>query len=218
MRCVKIPLLQDRRMLIWLKVSIGLLTASISIWWKSWVTISLEKLVAAFAQHLPANNRLDILDAGCGTGLCGPYLRPFARSLTGVDLADKMLDRAKDRALVRHAYLRGEITAYLNRCPGTFDAIIAADVIIYFGDLVPLATALWQSLRPNGLLAFSTESAISPGHHLLTSGRFAHSVDYIRSVFAGSFTELTVEETQVRLEAERQVAGNLFVFARNDSR
>ena len=32
---------------------------------------------------------LDALDAGCGTGLCGPPLRPLARSLTGVDLSPR---------------------------------------------------------------------------------------------------------------------------------
>ena len=29
---------------------------------------------------------LDVLDAGCGTGLCGPLVKPYARSLVGVAL------------------------------------------------------------------------------------------------------------------------------------
>ena len=29
--------------------------------------------------------QLDVLDAGCGTGLCGPLLAPYARRLVGVD-------------------------------------------------------------------------------------------------------------------------------------
>ena len=42
-----------------------------------------------------------ILDVGCGTGLCGPHLRPFARRLVGVDLSAGMLDRARQRGLRR---------------------------------------------------------------------------------------------------------------------
>src|SRR5260370_26931297 len=37
---------------------------------------------------------LEVLDAGCGTGLCGPLLRPYARRLVGVDLSSAMLQRA----------------------------------------------------------------------------------------------------------------------------
>jgi predicted TPR repeat methyltransferase len=35
---------------------------------------------------LEQSNRLDVLDAGCGTGLCGAIVAPYARRLVGVDL------------------------------------------------------------------------------------------------------------------------------------
>ena len=35
-----------------------------------------------------------ILDAGCGTGLCGPLLRPLASRLDGVDLSEKVVELA----------------------------------------------------------------------------------------------------------------------------
>src|SRR5262249_4785687 len=31
----------------------------------------------------------DILDLGCGTGLCGTVFKPFAKSLAGIDLSEK---------------------------------------------------------------------------------------------------------------------------------
>ncbi len=34
-----------------------------------------------------ASKSLDVLDAGCGTGLCGPLIAPYARRLVGVDLS-----------------------------------------------------------------------------------------------------------------------------------
>ncbi|MEO7055915.1 MAG: tetratricopeptide repeat protein, partial [Caldimonas sp.] len=38
---------------------------------------------------------LDVVDLGCGTGLCGPLLKPWARSLTGMDLSPKMVEEAR---------------------------------------------------------------------------------------------------------------------------
>jgi predicted TPR repeat methyltransferase len=52
-------------------------------------------VVEALSKLLPEQNAdLDILDAGCGTGLCGLLLRPYARNLVGVDLSSKMLKKA----------------------------------------------------------------------------------------------------------------------------
>ena len=45
---------------------------------------------------LPSASRPRILDAGCGTGLCGPLLRPLAARLVGVDLSEKMVELARD--------------------------------------------------------------------------------------------------------------------------
>jgi len=40
-----------------------------------------------------------VLDAGCGTGLCGPILRPYAAGLVGVDLSEGMLKVAAEAPL-----------------------------------------------------------------------------------------------------------------------
>lgn len=55
---------------------------------------SAQKL--ASLRGAPTDHRR-ILDAGCGTGLCGPLLRPFASHLTGVDLSPRMVEKAHDR-------------------------------------------------------------------------------------------------------------------------
>ena len=51
----------------------------------------------------PAAKALDVLDAGCGTGLCGPLVAPYARRLTGVDLSARMLAQAAGPAGLRRA-------------------------------------------------------------------------------------------------------------------
>src|SRR4051794_19501937 len=77
---------------------------------------------------------LDVLDAGCGTGLCGPLVAPYARRLVGVDLSAGMLAEARHRE-VYDELVRGELTAYLRRAAGAFDVIVSADTLVYFGPL-----------------------------------------------------------------------------------
>ena len=47
-----------------------------------------------------------MLDLGCGTGLTGASMTDLAREITGVDLAEAMLDEAHERGLLRRALCR----------------------------------------------------------------------------------------------------------------
>ena len=53
---------------------------------------------------------LEVLDAGCGTGLAAPLLGPYARRLVGVDLSGAMLEQA--RALPQYDELVEELTKF----------------------------------------------------------------------------------------------------------
>ena len=74
------------------------------------------ELLQALVQHagLPQDQPLDVLDAGCGTGLCGEWLRTTARRLVGVDLSEGMLAQAKARRMLRRT-ARGRIDPPLTR-------------------------------------------------------------------------------------------------------
>ena len=64
-----------------------------------------------------ASRSLDVVDAGCGTGLCGQLVAPYARRLVGVDLSEAMLARARERN-VYDELVKRELTAYLQDSPG----------------------------------------------------------------------------------------------------
>src|SRR5258708_4832223 len=83
---------------------------------------------------LESRSALAVLDLGCGTGLCGPLLRPIARSLVGVDLSPNMLSKAAARAVYDQLNC-GELTGWLAQCAQRFDLAVAADVLCYFCDL-----------------------------------------------------------------------------------
>lgn len=92
------------------------------------------QLVAqAMAQALgQASASRDIVDLGCGTGLCGPLVRPWARHLAGCDLSTGMLRRARQRR-VYDVLHKAELVHYLVTQPGAFDVIICADTLCYLG-------------------------------------------------------------------------------------
>ena len=155
---------------------------------------------------------LDVLDAGCGTGLCGPLVRPRARKLTGVDLSSKMVDKAR----LRNVYddlIVGELTAYLKSSPRAFDLVIAADTLNYFGDLQPVFLAAGKSLRPNGHLIFTVEEAAEDplqeaGFHLQPHGRFCHQESYVRESLHNAGLKVAALATDtLRMENGQPVRG-----------
>ena len=77
---------------------------------------------------------VNVLDLGCGTGLCGPLFQPMARRIVGVDLSCKMLAKAAARGCYQQLNL-AELSAFLRGCTEQFDLVLAADVLCYFGSL-----------------------------------------------------------------------------------
>ena len=57
-----------------------------------------QQLLRAVGQATPRRD-LDVLDLGCGTGLCGQLLRPYAGRLMGVDLSPEMIRVAQKRGI-----------------------------------------------------------------------------------------------------------------------
>ena len=160
---------------------------------------------------------LDIVDAGCGTGLLAEYLRPYARSLVGVDLSPKMLMKAAPRPYDR--LIVYELASFLSTAPGAFDVIASSDTLVYFGDLREVLAGARTSLRPGGKLLFTLEHAIDEaqapeGYLIHPHGRYSHTEAYVRRMLAGAdFEAIDIEKAQLRREGTAYVDG-LVVAAR----
>ena len=121
-----------------------------------------------------------IIDLGCGTGLCGPLLRPFASHLIGIDLSAAMLEEAREKSAYDDL-IQADIVAALQQRGEPVDLIVSADVLIYLGNLVPLFAAVSGALRSGGWFAFTTEAHEGEGFTLEASGRYRHARAYIES-------------------------------------
>lgn len=162
-----------------------------------------------------ASKSLDVLDAGCGTGLCGPLLAPYARRLVGVDLSARMIAQAGARE-VYDELVKRELTSYLQDCAEVFDVIVSSDTLVYFGPLESVVAAAANALRPGGRFLFTVEELIgaeSPGHSLSPHGRYCHSRRYLERVLADANLRPEIVSAELRLEAGAPVPG-LVVRAR----
>jgi predicted TPR repeat methyltransferase len=157
---------------------------------------------------LPKTRRLEVLDAGCGTGLCAPLLRPYARTLHGVDLSPGMLTQAHKKRLYNR--LTCSDLASIGTLPaGPFDLIASSDVLVYFGDITQVLANLAAILRPGGWLILTLELTESPSGWLLhPSGRHKHDPDYLKSALqAAGFTAPKIRiDGDLRYELGQPVA------------
>lgn len=153
-----------------------------------------------------------VLDAGCGTGWCGPLLRPLASRLEGVDLSPGMLARAGLRG-VYDQLTEAELVAHLGGQPARFDAVVAADVLNYFGELAPVFAAVAEALRPGGLFVFTVEAADAgvARYALAVHGRYSHAQAHVELLLGEAGLErLAVEQQVLRMEAQQPVQGLVF--------
>ncbi|KGP63337.1 methyltransferase [Legionella norrlandica] len=135
------------------------------------------RLVHRF-QLLQVNN---VLDLGCGTGLTGTVLREISKHLTGVDISEKMIARAKEKGIY-DLLVCSELIDFLKKDNKYYDLAVAADVLPYFGDLENIFNYLQQRLNQKGFFIFTTEISAATPWKLESSARFSHLPEYIEEL------------------------------------
>jgi predicted TPR repeat methyltransferase len=168
--------------------------------------------------------RWTVLDLGCGTGLAGSAIASFSRTLVGVDLSSKMLEKAKERRLYDRLE-QSDVLAMMRAEPSeAYDLVIAADVFVYVGKLEPLVFEVHRLLRPGGLFGFSVESldavanadaegVKARGYRLNDTGSYCHSADYLaRLCEQAGFGTLSTISAPPRVHHGEPVEGYLVLW------
>lgn len=169
------------------------------------------QLVGAVVRRLyQTEKQLDILDAGCGTGLCGPRLTPYGKRLVGVDLSLGMIAKARQRS-VYDSLIVDELTRFLDGTDERFDLVVSVDTFCYFGPLEDVLRGSARVLRPGGRLIFTLEKEggePEAGHRLDLTGRYTHAERYVRQALAEADLDLEMlEEARLRYQALVPVIG-----------
>ncbi len=135
------------------------------------------------------SGRARVLEVAAGTGLVTPVLAKAAGAVIATDYAAAMVDRLREKVVATgstNVECRQADLYALPFEPGTFDAVVAANVLHLVPDLNAALAALIGMLRPGGILVAPTfchdETRLSwlvsrllavtgfPGHRRFTVG------------------------------------------------
>ena len=168
------------------------------------------------ALDLPASS-LSILDLGCGTGMVGEVMKPYARELVGVDLSQAMLDRSAAKQVYRQLH-KSDITEFLLGTRDHYDLISCMDTFVYLGRLDEVLALIHQKLRVGGMLFFSTEKLLENSgldYQLNISGRYSHHSDYLTTLLVNTgFSLQRMTDVPIRNESGCQIEGQFVCASR----
>lgn len=155
-----------------------------------------------------------ILDLGCGTGLMGAIMHQHCEHLFGVDLSPLMIEKAEKKQVYTQLFQEDLFSISTLNIPSV-DLIIAADVLVYIGDLAPLFKISAHKITQGGYLLFSVEEC-AEGFSLGSEARFSHSLSHIQSALPSSMTIIATKRAPLRKNNDEWVEG-LLVLAQKST-
>ncbi|KAG5182508.1 hypothetical protein JKP88DRAFT_354645 [Tribonema minus] len=184
------------------------------------------------------NASLAVLDLGCGTGLCGSWLKDYAAEAVGVDISQRMVDMATKKGCYTRL-VRADMEEFLATAPDeSYDLVVAADSLQYVGDLSAVFPQVARVLRPGGWFALTAplltaaddaaaaddDDAAQGGgsggggarsFRLRPEGTHAFALDYVRAqARAAALDVVKLDALSTRLERGAPLPGLLGVLRR----
>ena len=162
-----------------------------------------NEVADAILQQIVLTADMDVLDFGCGTGLLTLRLQPLARSVTGADSSQRMLDVLKAKAAKQHIanmrtqYLdfeKGDVPA------GDYDLIASSMTLHHVQEIRPLFDQFHKLTRLGGYLCIADLDSENGRFHDDNTGVFHFGFDReaLRKVFVeagfGNVRDMTAAE------------------------
>ena len=152
-----------------------------------------------------------VIDLGCGTGLSGIGLKGFSGNLTGIDLSENMIAKAKKLNIYDNLVV-GDIVEILNSSKDRYDLLIALDVLIYIGEAKEFFKSVKKSSNKNAYFIFSVEDKSGDSYSLLKTSRYAHSESYILNNTSPDFNLIKSQKIKLRKEDKGWILGKIYIF------
>lgn len=171
-------------------------------------------VVGRLVDQLYPNRIGRTLDLGCGSGLIGAMVFEKSDALVGVDISAAMLVQAREKGIYTDL-AETDIQEFLSTHDGHYNLIVAADSLIYTGDLAEIVRLARERMVAGGRLILALEAnAAGADWSLSPSGRYAHSRTYLeRCMDAADLVVEEILEEELRRDGDRSIPG-LFVVAR----
>ena len=160
----------------------------------------------------PARTKFDkVIDLGCGTGLSGADLQGISNYLTGIDISENMISKAKKLG-VYDSLIAGDIVEKLDLSKEKYDLFIALDVFIYIGEITSIFNAVKKCSNKNSFFIFSIETHQGEGYSLLKSSRYAHSDSYILEIASYGFELVDSQDVKLRKDGNNWIDGKIYIL------
>ena len=177
------------------------------------------KIIAKYLQEnylLKNDKKISVLDLGCGSGLCGKYIKKtFKKSqITGVDISAQMLKVAEEKK-VYDLLIKSDITNCFDGENISFDVVVASDVLTYFGDLNSVFKKVASLVCKNGVFIFTiSENKINENDYfLMPSSRFVHSQKYVENMIKKyAYIVIKNERKILRKEGDKDIVGQVYLI------
>ena len=151
-------------------------------------------------KEINSNKKFNILDIGCGTGRHSIELTKRGYKITGVDLSDSQLNRAKEKAMqqnlnidfqkhdARELPFVNEFDLAIMLCEGSFP-LMETDEMNY-----QILQNAANALKPNGKLIFTTLNGLFPLFHSVKDFLAAAALEGNATTDGLSFDLMTFRE------------------------
>lgn len=161
------------------------------------------------------SKKIDILELGCGSGLCGSKFSDIANQLVGTDISPDMLEGAKEKNTYTDLY-DGDLIDVIAKYESEFDLVVAMDVLCFFGDLTEIFQLCHKTLREQGIFGFSVVKPKTEAlYELQTYGHFVHSLKHLQQVAEKTgFKQIFAEELCLRKELNLEQFGYVCLYQR----
>ena len=154
----------------------------------------------------------NVIDLGCGTGLCGKFLKNKSSNLIGIDISPRILEKA-DKKKIYDKLICSNFIDYLKKTSSQFDLFVAADVFIYTGEISETFDLIKKRATKESYFIFSTETLNQGNYKLQESGRFSHSENYIKQKsIENSMILISKKDIKVRKEKNEWIKGQLYFY------
>ncbi len=171
---------------------------------------ALDRLGSSIRTHFARG-----LDIGCGTGLAARILRARVDHFDGADLAPAMVSQARRTGLYGRVEVADAVSFLIAESAGSADLVVAADVLVYLGDLAPLLAAVSQVLSAGGVFAVTAQTGGTESWALGPDLRYRHAPAYLEETGRQHGLSLKlIEHLWARREKGVEVPGLVAVFAK----
>lgn len=168
-------------------------------------------MLSIFNKFSQPKQTVNLLDLGCGTGICGEKFAHMYTHMTGVDLSENMIKKTQEKNIYSSLHA-SDIDHFINNTTSKYDLVIAADVFIYVGNIRLLVKDIYDTMNFDGYFIFSIELSDSDDYFLQNTGRYAHSESHIHEILENaSFNIINYQATIIRNEKDNEIKGIIYL-------